>query len=261
MVHGLEMPPVLAGEDVDGDNGVAEQVVAGTIAAVVVRSWSGDRQIRDTSRFVDRLRKAPGVRTRSLLPPVVEPRLVPAFAGTRHGVEFPELLARDGVECTRIAWRPLRQLQHACTDHDDVLVDGRRARVADYHVDLAVRAEPFRQLPGRRIKRQQLCSSGDDDSLGSIAVARKISDASAREATARTAGHVTLPDQLAGIGLECHDAIADREVHHAANDDRHRFGPATQAATAATATGRRWKPVGPRLCELRDVCRVDLSEW
>ena len=62
VMHGLEVPAVLPGGDIDGNDGVAEQVAAGAIAAPVVRGGSGHRHVKDAACFVDGHRERPDVR-------------------------------------------------------------------------------------------------------------------------------------------------------------------------------------------------------
>ena len=72
VMHDLEVPLALAGLQIDADDAVAEQVVAGTMAAVVVRRRILDRQIDQAGFLVDRdLRPDAGVavdRPRLVLP-------------------------------------------------------------------------------------------------------------------------------------------------------------------------------------------------
>ena len=71
----LEMPLALAGLQIDADEALGEQVVAGTMAAVVIGRRRFDRQVDQAEIFVDGdLRPDAGVavgRPRLVLPRVV----------------------------------------------------------------------------------------------------------------------------------------------------------------------------------------------
>ena len=92
MVDELEVPEALAGLQIDGDEALAEQIVAGPMAAEVVAGRNLDRQVRDAELFVDgHLRPDAGVA--GVGPRVLQPRVVAELAGLRNGVEDPEPLA------------------------------------------------------------------------------------------------------------------------------------------------------------------------
>ncbi len=97
VMHDLEVPLALAGLQIDADQAFAEQVVAGTLAAVVVRGRDFDRQIDQAEFFVDgHLGPDAGVAVGG--PGAVLPGVVAELARARDGVEGPEQLAGAGVE-------------------------------------------------------------------------------------------------------------------------------------------------------------------
>ena len=155
VVHGLEVPLVLARLGIHRDHRVRVQVAAGAIAAPVVGGRPGDRHVEDAALFVHRHVPAPDVHARAALPAVVRPRLVTGFAGPRHGVEFPELLPGARVERPRVAGRTIRHFADRRAERDDVLED--EGHAVPRHADIGdpVGAEPFRRLPGRRVERHQ----------------------------------------------------------------------------------------------------------
>ena len=92
VMHDLEVPLALAGLQIDADEAVAEQVVAGTMAAVEIRCRILDRQIHEAELFVDRdLRPDAGVAVDR--PRFLFPRVVAELAGPRNRVERPQQLA------------------------------------------------------------------------------------------------------------------------------------------------------------------------
>ena len=104
VVHELVVPDALAGLQIDGDEAFAEQVVAGTMAAVVVAGRDLDRQIGDAELLVDgHLRPDAGIA--GVGPRVLEPRVVAELAGARNRVEDPQPLAGARVVAANVALR------------------------------------------------------------------------------------------------------------------------------------------------------------
>jgi hypothetical protein len=77
----LEVPLQFARQRVEGDRRVAEQVVARSVAAVVVHARTADRHVDDAALLVDRQRERPDVVAGPILPTVVAPGVVADFAG------------------------------------------------------------------------------------------------------------------------------------------------------------------------------------
>ena len=96
MVHELEVPLALPGLQVDGDETLGEQVVAGPVPAVEVRRRRLDRQVGEAELFVDAdLRPDAGVAV--VRPRVLFPGVVAELARARNGVEA----SRAACRCAR----------------------------------------------------------------------------------------------------------------------------------------------------------------
>ena len=139
MVDELEVPDALAGLQIDGDEALGEQVVAGPMAAEVVAGRDLDRQVRDAELLVDGdLRPHAGVA--GVLPRLLEPRVVAELAGLRNGVEDPQPLAGARVVAADVALGVLHAARRRAgamrgADDDDVLGDDRRAVPGDLALD------------------------------------------------------------------------------------------------------------------------------
>ena len=102
VMHELEVPEILAGVRVDGDDRRREQVVAGTIDADAVVVRRAERHVENAALVVER-RVAPDVDAGSILGAVLFPGVVAELARPRHGVERPHQLAGSRVERARVA--------------------------------------------------------------------------------------------------------------------------------------------------------------
>ena len=158
----LEVPLQLARLRVERDRRVAEQVVAGPIAAVVVHARTADRHVDEAALLVDGQRERPDVVAGAILPAVVAPRVVADFAGQGNGVEVPHLLARARVVGVHVALLalarrevrsdvPLAGPEEIGSHQHDVPVDRRHAGVRDLQIDVTAVAE--RRRPARRCRR------------------------------------------------------------------------------------------------------------
>ncbi len=245
----LEVPAVLAGLDVERDDGVAEQVVAGRVAAPVVGRGPADGDEDQAPLHVHRGRGRPHVDA-GAAPPAVAPGVVAQLPGNRHGLEFPQLLAGPHVEGARIARHAVRLLRRGRADHRDVAGDGRNAAVADAHVHIAIVAEGLHRLAGRRVEREHSLIEHDQDAGGSLRVPGPIGDAPARSAAKALVGVDLLgmdPDFFACVSVEGDDVGAGGEVHYAPDHQRRR---------RAVAMHR----IGPRGRQLRHVGAVDVGQ-
>jgi hypothetical protein len=89
MMHELEVPLPHAGLQVDRDERLGKQIVAGTVPAVVVRCRRLDWEIYEAELLVDTDLR-PHAHIAVDRPRVVFPGLVAVFARTRNRVEAPE---------------------------------------------------------------------------------------------------------------------------------------------------------------------------
>ena len=269
----LKMPAIRAGACVDRDDRVSERVVTGAVAAVVIGRWAGDRQISDCALGVDRRRECPHVGAAAILP-AVAPRFVKWLAGTRNGLELPQLRAGPHVERARVARGPLRHLAARRTDDRDVLEDRWCAAVGDTDVDCAVRAEARGRRAGRRIERDQIGAAHEQDARRRGAVTGPITDAARRRRRAAAARACrgrccarrrrrrrqdVFPHERAAVAIECDDAIAARQIHHAADDDGH--GRRVAAELVRPARGEccdvRRRNLGQRRVAIRVQVTID----
>src|SRR5206468_7102657 len=96
VMHDLVVPFALARLQIDAHETVAEEVVAGTVAAVEIRRRILDGQIHEAKLFIDGdLRPHAGVAVDG--PRFLLPRVVSEFTGTRNRVERPEQPAAADV--------------------------------------------------------------------------------------------------------------------------------------------------------------------
>jgi hypothetical protein len=79
----LEVPLEFAGERIDGNGRIGEQVVARPISSVIVHARAADGHVDDATLLIDSQCERPNVNACAILPAVVAPRVVAEFAGTR----------------------------------------------------------------------------------------------------------------------------------------------------------------------------------
>src|SRR6188472_960505 len=97
MVHELEVPFALSGFQIDTDDALGEEVVAWTMAAIVVGRRRFNWEVDEAGLLVDGdLRPHAGVA--GLGPRLVLPRVVAEFAWPRNRVERPQQLAAAHIE-------------------------------------------------------------------------------------------------------------------------------------------------------------------
>ena len=96
-MNSLEIPFQFPSEGVGGDKSIREQIVAGTVAAVVVSGRSAERQVNDAAFLVDGDRHGPDIGTAAAFPAVPTPGVVPNFTRLGDSVEIPDLLPGAGV--------------------------------------------------------------------------------------------------------------------------------------------------------------------
>ncbi len=256
MVDELEVPLPLAGAQVDADQGLAEEVVAGTVAAVEVVGRGLHGKVGEAQVLVDgHLRPDAGVAV--LLGRAAQPRVVPELTRFRDRVEDPQALARADVERAdvalvvpvRLGREPLAERgadEHHVLGHDRGRLQADLARdeidvliVVALEVDGAALAEGGDGDAGPGVEREQAVGGGDveDPLLGAV---RPVGEAAAGELARRVGGAGPLvlavdPEQLTGAGVERdHRAARPRRgvedaVHHERGPFELVLGPRAQA--------------------------------
>ena len=142
------MPFPDAGLEVHSHQRLGEQIVAGPVAAVMIRCWRFDREIHEAELFVHG-DLGPHAHISVRRPRVVFPRLAPVFSGTRNRVEPPDLLARPHVERAHeplrvVVRRYRRAFSERRADDDDIADDGRRGVHANFSsLEIDLRADAF----------------------------------------------------------------------------------------------------------------------
>ena len=282
MMHVLEVPFPLARFEIDADQRIPEQIVAGPVAAIDVLGGIFDRQIDEAEVLVDRnLRPHAGIAVDG--PRLVLPGVVAELAGTRNRVERPEQLAGLHVERADEPFRVVvRDDRHPFLerrpDDDHVLDDGGRRVQPDFtgfeidrlalaehrallQIDDAVLAERRNHGAVLRIELDQAVARRHvQDALVALAVG-PVGDAAAGELPRRDRRAVALtvavrPDQLARFAVERDDRPprSRRRVEHASDRERRPFE--LELGTRAEVVGL--EPPGD--LQLVEVRRVDLIE-
>ena len=202
VVHQLIVPLPLAGLQIDRDDALAEQVVAGPMTAIVVAGRRLDRQIRHPQFFIDG-DLSPDAGVAGVRPRIVQPGIVAELARPRNRVEDPQPLARLDVESADVALFVALAARHAAGQVRGADDDG---------------------VPGDDRCGVQTNLAGDEVH-DLIVVLLQIDDAVLAEAR----------DRNAGLGIERDQPIAGRDVE---NPLVAAVGPVRQAAAGELA-GRR----------------------
>src|SRR5262245_22451460 len=142
------MPLALAGLQIDRDDALSEEVVAGTVAAVFVNRRCFHRQVHEAGFRIDGDLR-PHADVAAPLPRSLLPGVVAEFARSRNRIELPELLARADIEGADEALRVravaiTEPFEHRRADNHRVVDDGRRRVQANFtllEVDLLVLAD------------------------------------------------------------------------------------------------------------------------
>src|SRR5262250_2035231 len=134
MMNDLVVPLLLARLQVDADDALAVQVVAGTMTPIEVRCRRLDRQVNQPQLFIDR-DAGPHARVAVDRPRFLLPGFTAGLARPRHRLERPEQLPRPPVESAKHAYRVVVRsrrppfLDRRADDDDDVS-DSRRGMKA-----------------------------------------------------------------------------------------------------------------------------------
>ena len=260
VMDGLEMPPIGARLDIDGDHGIPEQVRPVPVSAVETADRRRERQVHEAALLVEREVEGPGVDAEAIFPALALPCVVTRCARLWNRAELPQLRAGARIERAGIADAADGARRRVRADNDDVPVHERHGVVRHSHVYFAVVAEARGGGTRACVERDQTASGRDEDARRDVAAARPICDAATRR---RRACDGMLPDFFSRFGLERHDAVRGRQIHDAVDDNRRRLG--IEARGAAPSTGRRRRrlrlqAIRPHLRQLRDVLRVDLPQ-
>ena len=282
VVGDLEVPAALAGLQVDGDEAVAEQVVARPVPAVEVVGRRLGRNVDEPQLLVGR-HLAPGAGVARIRPGVVQPALAAELVRRRHRMEDPQPPARAHVVAAHVALhvagtgrhdvggRVVRGVRRA--DDDDIVGDDRRGLQADVgidridllvvvapQVDHAVPSEIRDRPAGPRVQRDQRVARRDvHDPL--VRAVRPVRQSAAGQPARRRVGARALVDaehplELAGRGVEREHRPprAAGGVQHAADHERGRLVVRLGARSEIV----RAEP--PRDFQLAEVGVVDLVQ-
>jgi hypothetical protein len=272
----LSMPDALARPHVDGNQAVAEQVVAVALAAVHVARRTFDGQIDEAELRIGGHRTPHAGVTRVLGRARREPRVVTELAFLRDRMERPQELARARVESAhielhlRLRVRP--RADAACgTDDNHVADDERRRRgtgldvihraaQAAPQVDDAGLAELAHGQPRVRVERPQI-EPRRHRQHAPLVTALPVRDTASRSAARRRAESLAVarppdPERLASAAVDGNDITrgSGRCIENAA--DHQRRGLALQLRSRAEVAA----VPAPRNLQALDVARVDLVE-
>ena len=109
VMNRLEIPGELARLRVEDDQGVAKQIIAGTIATPEIRGRRAEGQEDQATLGIDR-RETPDVRSRAVLPAIASPRVVTDLTWPRDRVEAPYQFAGVNVPGPYVASGPFRRV-------------------------------------------------------------------------------------------------------------------------------------------------------
>src|SRR5262249_25732315 len=169
VMDGLEIPLQFSRGRVHCDQRVSEEIVAGPISAVEIRSWPAHRQIENATFFINSQREGPHVVSGAL--PCAgldrfgfEPGFGPRLFAAGQCVKSPKLFAGARIIAMRVADLSGRLLElwadvalagsvEIRAEEDEVFVDGRRAGIRDLERDFAFLAEAWVDAAGARVER------------------------------------------------------------------------------------------------------------
>ena len=272
VVRRLEMPLAFARADIQGDDAIAEEILAGPVGAVEVVGGrpSGDEQ---QAAFGVQAHAGPVVGAAGMLPALFAPGFVAELARMGNGVEDPPPFAGADIEAANVPrggrGRPLAA--GAAANEQEVLEDHRRTGVvtagafgkfaveAFFQVEDAAIAELRHELPRIRIEAVQPVLGGpghEDAAVPAVAPIGHAAIDAFRTPHPNALEGVEVPQHLAGGGIESANLhLRGGDVHAAVDDDRFAFdlGDGTRKAIA----GR----MDPGDLEVGDVGAVNLIQF
>ena len=241
------MPDPLPRLGVDGDQALGEEVVAETVAAVVVAGRGAGRQI-DVAEVVIRAERRPDVGVARVPPRFVQPRVGAEVVALRHGPEHPPGITRPRIDPLDPAGRCFLADHEVRDDRrrdDDVARDDRRGRDphevaalvvrsaalgprhALHQVDPAVVAEVADRLSGAGVDPDQVRLARPPEDPGVVAVGpvgQTARPVPVRRVAPEVGLRVVHPEGLAGAGVDRRRLIeGGREVEHAVDHQRRRL--------------------------------------
>ncbi len=277
-MHGLEVPHAFSGGRVEAHEAFREQVVAGTMSAVIVVGRRAERQI-DVAELIVNGEHRPDVGRAGVVGGAVVPGVVPELARLRDGVERPELLAGARIEAEDVAARLLlheRDVVNVRPGDDDVLDDHRRRvdgvvlhalGVGQTLDDVHVAVVPERRIgfAGFSVDRHQVRVVGAANQPPLRAVGPVGNAAMRVSEVGRTAGlpdfRVVLPERAAADGIERRvHAKRRRRVEHAVGHDRRVLETARPRGRIGLDDLVVGRAPAPRHLQVLDVGRRDLRE-
>ena len=283
MVDELKMPFTLAGLEIDADQAVGKEIIAGAMASVKIGTRRFDGQVGKAKVFVYRhLGPHTGVAVDG--PGFIEPAVIAEFAGPRNGVELPKLFAGMDIEGKNHAFGGVVGLRGAsfaecgAYENDAAARDRGRGVEADlagvdvdglagavdreaFEIDEPPGAEGANASAGMGVEGYELVTRGDiNDAVVTFAIG-PVRDAAAGELTRRIggAGAFTFgmgPDEFARSGVEGYDRATG--TSGGVDDAIDHEGRAFQFVFGAGAEMVGFE--APRNFEFIEVGRVDLIE-
>src|SRR5262245_42733371 len=225
MMHQLEMPLSLPGPQIDADDAFREQMVSGTMTAVVIRRRRFNGQVDEAELFIDGdLRPHTGIAVHR--PRIVLPRFVAKFAGTGDRVERPQQFAGAYVERAHDAFGVVvradgRPFTERRSDDRHVIPNRRRGmppnlsfleidrlavavHSANFQINDAVVTKRADRRAVFRIQLDQAVTRGHVQNAFIAAAVSPIRESTAgqltwREPRAKTFAQTVLPDLLASL--------------------------------------------------------------
>jgi hypothetical protein len=255
VMNELLVPELFAGAGVEGNEGVAVEVVAGAVGAVEVVGGGAEGGVEDAAGGVEG-EEAPGVGAGAVFVGAGGPGVAAGFAGAGDGVEGPEQFAGDGVPGADVAVGADggRAFPVARSGDDDVFKDRRRRLQLEAAVGQAV------EDPGFEVHAAFVAEAGGGFAVGGVDGQQVVAVAGEQAGVERFgAGPVgeaadgyrrggVLPEQFARLRHESVDAVRGVDVEYALKDKRDRLRT------------RFTEAEGPGRLQLGYVGRVDLAE-
>ncbi len=247
MMDKLEMPDAFTGFCIQRHQGLAEQVIAGTVAAVHIAGGGFHRHVDDAAFEIGRHR-GPGTGVAGVGIRVVAPGFRAKLPGARNRVKDPQHFTRVQVVTANVAGRSGHGARRSArgerrADDDDVTDDHRRRGQAGrnvFYVDVesvflphaqvhhTVFAEGRIRFTGRRVERDEVVARGHRDDARLAALSAPVGHPAAGIHARAAPGALVVtkhPQVLAGNGIDGHHVAATpgRYVQHAVSHDRGGF--------------------------------------